>query len=256
MNWPRNLKAALLKLSLADYSVIAFIVVLNLVDGLHLFITLATVVTMYNRLAHKNKESDNELPCASAYTLYFALSFAAALLTPSDILTSYPILKNYFADPLASLVSFWLPIHKISTISDFPEVTLLVFSLLVIFFPVVTAIYVYARSKKYRLFYGLLLFKEMPRGKKFVVNLIWVYVIIFCLLFLPGELVSRYDLQHSDDLLDKCFAFMFTSRIGLGLVAAIFPILGSLMLGEFIIIHKEIFLGALKLLKSLKNAAS
>jgi hypothetical protein len=250
VNSLQNLKAGLSKLSLADYGFMALVIVVSLVDDISLPSMLIIIFIMYEDATHK--ELDRAFP--HAYGWYFALSLVAALFTPKDILASYPILGNYFVDPVSSLVTAWLPIHKFSALSDFPEVTLLVFSLLVVFFPVVTAIYVYTLSKRYQAFHYGLIFQDAPRGNKFLVNLMWVYLMTLgVFLYIPKYMVSLHDLPNQDWFMGQAFGFMLTSRIGLGLVAVILMVFSSLFLVDFIIIHKEVFLAVLKTFKALKN---
>jgi hypothetical protein len=71
-------------------------------------------------------------------------------------------------------------------------------------------------------------------------------------LYVPKGLILFHGSPQGDGLLDKVLASIFTSRIGFGAVTAFLMISGSIFLGDFIMIHKEIFL---KWLKSLKNAA-
>ena len=199
MNAYQNLKALLSK----HYVLMALFVVDSLYDGFSLSKILAFVIIAHFQASHVGYE-DSDYNFLHAYGWYFALLFVVALFAPKDILSSYPILKNYFVDPVSSRVTFWLPIHKFSAISDFPEVTLLVFSLLIMFFPVATAIYVYKLSKKDQAFHYGLIFQGETRGNKFVVNLVWIYLTTLSLfLSVPGRMISPRGLLDRDTFLDN-----------------------------------------------------
>ncbi|MDR1276254.1 MAG: hypothetical protein LBL72_07745 [Candidatus Accumulibacter sp.] len=254
MNAYRNLKAQLSKLSFTDFGCMALLAVFIYLDDDFSLPTalIVGILIMYNWADYKDKKLDYSFP--RAYGWYFELSLVVALFVPKDILSSCPILKDYFVDPVSSLVAFWLPIHEFAEMSDFPEVTLFVFSLLVALFPVVTAIYVHALSKKDRAFHYGLILPDAPRGNKILVNLMWIYLMTLGMfLYFPEIMVSLHGLPDRVGIVDKAFTSMFVSRIGLGSVAPIIMIVSSLFLGEFIIMHKEGFSNALK---SLKTAGS
>jgi hypothetical protein len=188
------------------------------------------------------KDTFPKYPFFRTYGWYFALSLVAALFTPKDILTSHPILKEYFVDPVSSLVPVWLPMYKFSALSDFPEVILFTTSLLVAAFPV-AIIRCASLSLTSQLRPNSFLRDKVFFGYFYIVM---SYFCVFLLLDYPEILLRFVYKQHglpnqSENFVEKVFLSMLTSRIVFGSIAAAYMTLVSVFFVNFFDMHKEIF---------------